>query len=108
MKLSELIEKLDLIPVDHYDRHTVVIEITKPFATVGGTPTIPVKAVMCGFDWDNGKFIIVPAEPLMKADNDFAKKMKNLQTRLGQADYENHRLKSEIKRLKQQIGDNNA
>jgi len=30
----------------------------------GGTPTVDIKMVYAGFDWDKGKLIIIPEKPL--------------------------------------------
>jgi hypothetical protein len=36
--------------------------------TFGGQPVQNVKSAGCGFDWDNGKFIIYPEKELYKED----------------------------------------
>ena len=82
----------------------VVIEIKKPFTTVGGTPFVEVKSVRAGFDWDKGKIFLVPETPLTNEDVDFAKKFKELQDRAGWLEYENRGLKAEIKKLKKLAG----
>jgi len=56
-----------------------------------------------GFDWDAGKFIITPEEPLTPSDRDFAKQMREMQERAGWADSENRRLKAELNQLKKKI-----
>lgn len=38
---------------------SVFIEVYKP-GVIGGTPCVPVKLLHSGFDWDNGKVLIVP------------------------------------------------
>ena len=43
---------------------TVCIEI--PSSGFGGTSVVNVKSVGCGFDWDDGKFIIRPEVELDK------------------------------------------
>ena len=78
----------------------VVIEVKKPFTTVGGTPFVEVKSVRAGFDWDKGKIFLVPETPLTNEDVDFAKKFKELQDKAGWLEYENRGLKAEIKKLK--------
>lgn len=42
---------------------TVHIEVHRP-GFIGGTPTVAVAAVFKGFDWDSGRVIICPKEPL--------------------------------------------
>jgi hypothetical protein len=104
MKLSELKRLVNNYHRDdHYDDPEVVIQIKLPYSTVGGTPFVKVKNVYPGFDWDQGKFFIIPEEDVTPSDRDFAKQMKEMQDRAGWADYENRNLKAEIKRLKKQL-----
>lgn len=104
MKLSELKRLVDLHSrPDYPEDPTVVIKIKLPYATVGGLPTVTVKNMHMGFDWDHGKFIIYPEEDLTPSDRDFAKQMKDMQERAGWADYENRNLKAEIRRLKKKL-----
>ena len=85
---------------DHYEDPEVVIQIKLPYTTVGSHPSVPLKTVWKGFDWDAGKFILVPEENLTPSDRDFAEQMKKMQEKLGWAELENRNLKTEIKRLK--------
>lgn len=107
MKLSEFIERASrhLNPNRPYNDPELVIQYKPPFSTVGGTPCVPVKAYMNGFDWDAGKFILVPEEKLTLADAEFTEKFTKLQDDYGWAQYENRNLKGEIKRLQKQIAD---
>ena len=95
--------------VEHLQKSTqkqdwnAVIEIKKPFATVGSTSFVEVKSVRVGFDWDNGKIFLVPETPLTNEDVDFAKKFKDLQDKAGWLEYENRGLKAEIKKLKKLV-----
>jgi hypothetical protein len=105
MKLSELKRLVELYHRDgHHEDPEVVIKIKLPYSTVGGQPTVKVKNVQMGFDWDHGKFIITSEEDLTPGDRDFAKQMTEMQERAGWADYENRNLKAEIKRLKKKYG----
>jgi len=56
-----------------------------------------------GFDWEAGKFIIMPEEDLTPGDRDFAKQMRDMQERAAWADYENRNLKAEIRKLKKRL-----
>ena len=103
MKLSELKRLVDLYYRDNYEDIEVVIQIKLPYSTVGGTPFVKVKNVYPGFDWDQGKFFVIPEEDVTPCDRDFAKQMREMQERAGWADYENRNLKAEIKRLKKQL-----
>jgi hypothetical protein len=82
----------------------VVIQIKLPYSTVGALPTVKIKHISMGFDWDYGKFIITPEETLTPANRDFAEQMRKMQDDLGWARYENRNLKAEIKKLKKQLG----
>jgi len=104
MKLSELHRIVNLYHrEDHYEDPVVVINIKLPYSTVGGQPTVPVKNISMGFDWDQGKFMITPEEGLTPSDRDFAKQMREMQERAGWADYENRNLKAEIRRLQKKM-----
>jgi hypothetical protein len=105
MKFSELHQLVNLYHRDgHHEDPEVVIQIKLPYDTVGAMPSVKVKNVQMGFDWEKGKFIITPEEDLTPSDRDFAKQMKEMQDRAGWADYENRNLKAEIRRLKKQLG----
>ena len=104
MKLSELHRIVNLHHRDELrEDPEVVINIKLPYSTVGSSPTVKVKSMHMGFDWDSGKFIITPEEDLTPSDRDFAKQMTEMQERAGWADYENRNLKAEIRRLKKQL-----
>ena len=103
MKLSELKKLVERYDSLEREDSEVVVQIKLPYSTVGGTPFVKVKTVYPGFDWDQGKFFIIPEEDVTPSDRDFAKQMKEMQDRAGWADYENRNLKSEIKRLKKQL-----
>ena len=104
MKLSELKRLVNLHHRDGLrEDPEVVIKIKLPYNTVGAMPTVKVKSMHMGFDWDSGKFIIYPEEDLTPSDRDFAKQMTEMQERAGWADHENRNLKAEIRRLKKQL-----
>lgn len=103
MKLSELKKYIDHHPKYERDDPDVVIQIKLPYSTVGARPSVGVKSVQMGFDWDAGKFILIPEEPLTPSDRDFDKQMRDMQERAGWADSENRRLKAELNQLKKKI-----
>lgn len=109
MKFSELHRLVNLYHRDgtQYEDPEVVIMIKLPYATVGGHPTVPVKNMSMGFDWDHGKFMIAPEEELTPSDRAFAKQMKEMQDKWGWADYENRNLKAEIRKLKKKLEEKN-
>lgn len=104
MKLSQLYNvvtqcwKPDSSP--EYMDADVEIQVSVPYATIGGTPTTPVKSASMGFDWDSGKFIIRPEEKLQNADTDFNSQFIDLQNKYGWILFEHNNLKSENKKLK--------
>jgi hypothetical protein len=100
MKVSELKQRLECAN----DDDDVCVPILLPYNTVGAIPTVSIMFAYSGFDWERGKFIITPEENLTPADRGFETKMKELQDKVGWLEYEKRGLKSEIKRLKKQLG----
>ena len=100
MKADQLKQILEHVK----DDAEVMIAIKLPFSTVGAIPMVPIKHAYNGFDWESGKFLIIPEETLTPADRDFASQMKKMQDELGWVKYENRNLKAEIKMLKKQTG----
>ena len=43
----------------------IFVKVFNPNA-IGGTPTVEIESVSNGIDWDNGKIIFYPKEPLTK------------------------------------------
>jgi hypothetical protein len=100
MKLSELHRIVNLHHRDELrlrEDPEVVITIKLPYSTVGASPTVKVKSMHMGFDWDSGKFI--------PSDRDFAAKMREMQEKWGWAESENRRLKAEIRQLKKKLNE---
>lgn len=98
MKFNELKQLIDLYD-DFHENPEVVIKIKLPYSTVGAMPTVKVRSVHMGFDWDAGKLIIYPEEEVTPSDRDFASQMSDMQERAYSADRENRGLKAEIRRL---------
>lgn len=63
MKLNDLINKL-LSFTDGKSKLDAVIVISAN--TCPATPSVEIKSVQAGFDFDNGKILICPSEPLRK------------------------------------------
>lgn len=100
MKFSELKRFVDLYDRSLYREDLeVVVKIKLPYRTVGAMPTVKVKSVHKGFDWDDGKLIFYTEEELTPSDRDFAKQMSEMQERAALAEHENRNLKAEIRRL---------
>lgn len=106
MKLSELHRLVNLFHKEDRDQD-VMVAIELPYTTIGAIPMIAVKSAQSGFDWEHGKFILRTEEELTLFDRDFAEQMREMQDKLGWAEYENRGLKSEIRRLKKQLGEQN-
>lgn len=70
MKVKELLQIIEA-SAEHKDHFAqlleseVVIEYTPPGNTVGSIPCVSVDGAFFGFDWDSGRFIITPNQPLM-------------------------------------------
>lgn len=107
MKLGEFCDKINLYTHDRNKDKEVVIEISLPYSTVGSTPSVGIKSVMSGFDFDSGKFIIIPEKDLTYPNEEFAQGMKKLQDECGWLKYENGGLKREIKKLKKLLESDN-
>jgi len=108
MKLGEFCDKINLYTHDRNQDSEVVIEISLPYSTIGSTPSVGIKSVFSGFDWDAGKFFIRPEKDLTYPNEEFAEGMKKLQDKCGWLEYENRGLKTEIKKLKKLLGGNDV
>lgn len=81
----------------------IVVRIKLPYATIGGTPYIPVKGMYCGFDWDRGRLYIEPQEELTFHDKDFASQMHDMQQKCDWLRIQNKALEKENKKLKAEL-----
>ena len=52
-------------------------------ATLGGTPAVKIKGVFNGFDWDQGRFFLVPETRLGVPDAELRKRMREAENLLG-------------------------
>lgn len=101
MKLSELKTIINSIDDDRLDREVVISVTTVGY--VGGTPTVKVKNVFSGFDWDNGKLIICPEVKLREINKDEIETLKKNYDELGWKKYKIDDLKRENKKLKKEL-----
>lgn len=101
MKFSELRQ---LVNQHHYlQQHRdqdVVVAIKSHKTTIGPIPSVPVKTMQAGFDWESGMFIIHPESTLQLADLDYIGILRELVDEYSRLAYENRNLKAEIKKLK--------
>lgn len=65
MKVKELKDFLSNLP-ESYDSWEVKVE-TSPLETIiGPMPTVDIRQISVGIDWDNGKIIISPTPQLVE------------------------------------------
>lgn len=101
MKLSEFIELLTRYAERNED-FKVVIPVYR-VGSVGGQSFVEVNTAYPGFDWDNGKFFIVPDVQLREIDRDEIKQLQAKYDELGWKQYKIDGLKRENKRLKDEL-----
>lgn len=99
MKLNQLAKTLEHLNRGRNGEDKVCISIQVP-NSIGPSPVVEIESVRHGFDWDNGKLILIPKEPLSKSEVDNIAKIRELTKKLGWKDYENRNLKKENERLK--------
>lgn len=105
MTLSQLKEIVDW----HYNNQlkngyphptdTRVGIVVQTVGSIGGTPTVDIKSIYAGFDWDNGKLLIYPEKDLRTIEADELLALRKANEKEGWAEYENRGLKAEVKRL---------
>lgn len=102
MNLLELKQKIDSMCERYNEDYLECIQICIPIEKVGasgGTPTVPVKSAIKGFDWDNNKLMLYPETNLMLENPDTLDKLREECRTMGWTQYENNNLKRENKRL---------
>jgi hypothetical protein len=106
MKVDELISCLE--ECTRYKQNevpSVHILIKKPYGTVGAQPTVELKHVYSGFDWDAGKILLEPAEPLQQIDAVLSAQLAATVKKYDNLYYENQHIKAENRRLKKELND---
>ncbi len=63
MNADALIEQLRALRAQGDGELSVLIITQRPGA-IGATPGVPVASAQAGFDWDRGKLLLRPAQPL--------------------------------------------
>ena len=104
MNLQELADRvnetLKVAKLHHKDPSEIEVSIyVKAVGTVGPLPTIPVKHIGLGIDWDAGKCIITPEKDLREIDRDELQSLRKKFDEMGWAYYE------ETKSLKRKSND---
>lgn len=62
-KFSELVNRILSNNHSHHRDMDVTIVVHSP-GRIGSTPSVEVQSIQAGFDWDSGKVLIFPAQPL--------------------------------------------
>lgn len=62
-KFSELVNRILSNNHSHRRDMDVTIVVHSP-GSIGSTPSVEVQSIHAGFDWDSGKVLIFPAQPL--------------------------------------------
>ncbi|EGM8588011.1 TPA: hypothetical protein J0748_003218 [Escherichia coli] len=62
-KFSELVNRILSNNHSHRRDMDVTIVVHSP-SSIGSTPSVEVQSIHAGFDWDSGKVLIFPAQPL--------------------------------------------
>ena len=105
MTLEELKEFLEhALRHQRHDPTAMQIGIVVQTAgSVGGTPTVGVKNLSIGFDWDNGKILIYPDKDLREIGRDEIKAIRDKYEELGWSQYKIDNIKRENKQLKEKL-----
>ena len=104
VKASDFKSQLDRIHEvsREFENLKVCIKVERVGA-VGSSPTVEVKNVSAGFDWDKGKLIIYPESLLREVDRDELDMINKKMKEAGWNYYEFSNLKRENVKLKQKI-----
>ena len=62
-KFSELVNRILSNNHSHRRDMDVTIVVHSP-GSIGSTPSVEVQSIHAGFDWDSGKVLIFPSQPL--------------------------------------------
>jgi hypothetical protein len=76
MKASELKEIVDRLVETRRDDHSVMVLVNRGFPAVGGRHMVGMKSVSVGFDWERGRLILTPTEPVYAGIEDMEKATK--------------------------------
>jgi len=93
MNLQEFADRVNetllIAKLQHKDPTEIKVGIrVKVIGTIGSLPTVPVKNIMMGFDWDKGTCIITPEKDLRETDRDEIQAIQKKFDDMGWAYYE--------------------
>jgi hypothetical protein len=100
-ELKQLLEKFESRR-DYGDNAQVCIKVER-IGAVGAMPTVEIKSVSMGIDWDKGKVIIYPETLLREVDRDELSAIRKKVEEAGWDYYELTNLKKENVRLKKKL-----
>ena len=109
MNLKELKDQIDWLyehqmqPIQLKPESITVGIVVKTIGTVGGTPTVGIKSMQVGFDWDHGRLLIFADSDVREIKADELLALRKASEKDGWAQYENVGLKSDIKKLHAKI-----
>jgi hypothetical protein len=99
-ELKQLLEKFQTRR--DYENARVCIKVER-IGAVGPSPTVEVKNMSMGIDWDKGKLIIYPEKLLREVDADELTAIRKNVEEVGWSYYEYSRLKKENAKLKKKL-----
>lgn len=112
MDITNLIEKLTFFKDrKHSNKDAMPVILIKSPCHVGGSPTVNIKTIYSGIDWDANKIIIEPEIDLQLADHDYLASARKQLSDMGWTAYEFNNLKRENARLRKELAkikDDNA
>lgn len=93
MNLQELVDRVNelakIAEMQHKNLEDINVGIcVKVIGSVGSLPTVSVKNIGLGIDWDNGKCLITPEKDLRETDRDEIKAIQKKFDDMGWAYYE--------------------
>jgi len=99
MTLEELKQKIDrlyqLSTMQHKDPSEINVGIVVTrIGAVGPTPTVELKSISLGFDWNSGKCLVHTDENLREIDRDEIKALQTKYDDIGWKVYEHERAKN--------------
>ncbi|HII1867377.1 TPA: DUF551 domain-containing protein [Escherichia coli] len=104
-KFSELVNRILSNNHSHRRDMDVTIVIHSP-GSIGSTPSVEVQSIHAGFDWDSGKVLIFPAQPLttltLEQITDITDSVRKGQSWHAYQEYKKH--KEQLEKLSIELG----
>lgn len=108
MNLKELKDHVDFLVAQAQMQHLAPEEVSvgvkvKTVNSVGGTPTVGIKGIHLGFDWDHGRCLIQPEADLREIGRDELAALRKSHEELGWSWYKINKIKRENEVLTQKL-----